>query len=354
MLELASALLPALEAGEQVAVVTVTRVARSAPRGPGAAMAVLRDGTVIGSISGGCVEGDAVLLATQVLATGRAVTASLGFSDDAAHAAGLACGGSVDVVVHRVDPGDPVARAVLGEPVDTTARIGIVLDGPDAGRLFLPDAAAPAGLSEAPDLDASVFVLERRPPAHLVIAGAGEHAMALARVASAAGYLVTVCDVWERLVTPARFPTADRLVVGMPPDVLPEVIGREPAATAVCVLSHDERVDVPTLATALRLGVGFVGAMGARSTVAHRGRLLAEAGVSTADIARVHAPLGLDLGDASPTGTAVSILAEITAAQHGGTGRPLRGLTGPLHRRADVSSERSAGSRTAASCTLAP
>jgi xanthine dehydrogenase accessory factor len=334
MLELAADLLPVLRAGEPVAVVTVTRVARSAPRGPGAAMAVLRDGSVIGSISGGCVEGDAVLLATQVLATGRAVTASLGFSDDAAHAAGLACGGSVDVVVHRIEPTDRVALAALGTAPDRTARIGIVRDGPDAGMLLPTD--EDGGVIGTPAGGADVFVVERRPRPHLVLVGAGEHAMALSRLASAAGYLVTVCDVWERLVTPERFPTADRLVVGVPADALPGLVGPEAETTAVCVLSHDERVDVPTLAAALRVGAGFVGAMGARSTVAHRAHLLAACGLPPSEIARIHAPLGLDLGDPSPQGTAVSVLAEITAAWHRGTGRPLRELSGRLHPRADT------------------
>lgn len=332
MLELAASLLPVLRGGEPVAVVTVTRVARSAPRGPGAAMALLRDGSVIGSISGGCVEGDAVLLATQVLATGRAVTASLGFSDDAAHAAGLACGGSVEVIVHRVDPSDAVALAALETPTGRVARVGITLSGPAAG-LLLDAAALPPSTGVVHADGEDVFVLERAPAAPLVIVGAGEHAMALARVGSAAGFAVSVCDVWERLVTPARFPDVERLIVGMPAEHLVELVGADPGRAAVCVLSHDERVDVPTLAAALRLGVGFVGAMGARGTVAHRAALLAADGLDAAEIARIHAPLGLDLGGSSPEATAVSVLAEIIAARHGGTGRALRELSGPLHRR---------------------
>jgi xanthine dehydrogenase accessory factor len=331
MLELADTLLPALRAGQAAAVVTVTRVARSAPRGPGAAMAVLDDGTVLGSISGGCVEGDAVLLATGVLASGRAVTATLGFSDDAAHAAGLACGGSVDVVVHRIGPADAAAVAALEAPADRSVRVGIVLEGDRAGEIVPGDALAEEGPFVEHD-GARTFVVTREPRPHLVVAGAGEHAIALARVASAAGFTVTVMDVWERLVTPERFPTADRLVVGVPADALPALLGG--AWTAVCVLSHDERVDVPALAAALRAGADFVGAMGARSTVAHRARLLAEAGLAEADIARVHSPLGLDLGGSSPEETALSVLAEMIAARRGGTGEPLRTRTGPVHARA--------------------
>ncbi len=339
MLELAAALLPALDAGEPVAVVTVTGVARSAPRGPGAAMAVRTDGSVVGSISGGCVEGDAVLLATAVIATGRAATASFGFSDDAAHAAGLACGGSVDVVVHRIDPDDAVARRAWGTPADRTARVGIVLNGPAAGRLIDPDelasSAAETGmLSQAYD-GGDVFVVVRPPQPRLVVVGAGEHAMALCRIAAAAGFSVAVCDVWERLVTAERFPAADRLVVGTAADVLDDLLGPEPADAAVCVLSHDERVDVPALAAAVRAGAGFVGAMGARGTVAHRRALLAAAGLTAAELDGIRTPLGLDLGGSSPEATALSVLAEITAARHGGSGLPLRTLSGPLHRRPD-------------------
>lgn len=329
MLEIAAALLPALDAGEPVAVVTVARVARSAPRGPGAAMALRRDGRVIGSVSGGCVEGDALLLAAQVLATGVPLTASLGFDDDAAHAAGLACGGSIDVVVHRVDPDDAVARAALERAAaDRAASVGLALTGADAGRA-VPIAAESTGFSPAGDL----FVIAHAPRPRLVIVGAGEHAMALCRVAAAAGFTVSVCDVWERLVTRERFPAASRIETGMPTAHLAALIGPDPAHAAVCILSHDERVDVPALAEALALGAGFVGAMGARGTVARRRELLAEAGVDAADIARVHSPLGLDLGGASPDETAISVLAEVVAARHGGSGSPLRERTGPLHRR---------------------
>ncbi|MGP3533437.1 XdhC family protein [Microbacterium sp. RD1] len=342
MLELADALLPALDAGEAVAVVTVTAVARSAPRGPGAAMAVRRDGSVVGSISGGCVEGDAVMLALGVLATGRVVAATLGFTDDAAHAAGLACGGSVDVLVHRVDPDDLVARAVLSAPRTRTTRVGVVASGPEGGRLIAdPDIPAGTGTRMLPSAydGADLFVIERAPRPHLVLVGAGEHAMALARLASAAGYRVSVCDVWERLVTRERFPTADRIVVGLPAEHLVELLAPAAPHAAVCVLSHDERVDVPALAAALRLGAGFVGAMGARATVTARARVLAADGVPAADIDRIRAPLGIDLGDPSPEGTAVAVLAEITAARFGGTTRPLRDLTGPIHRRVEPSAD---------------
>jgi xanthine dehydrogenase accessory factor len=320
MLELAEHLLPVLRAGRAAAVVTVTGVARSAPRGPGAAMAVLEDGRVIGSISGGCVEGDALLLATATLVSGRCTTATLGFSDDAAHAAGLACGGSVEVVVHRVDPADAVALDALER---VAAGLGACVGIDPADGSIVADPAQDSGLVR----------IEHRPRPRLVVVGAGEHAMALCRVAAAAGFVVAVTDVWERLVTAERFPAATRLVVGDPAALLPGLWGEDAASAAVCVLTHDERVDVPALAVALRAGVGFVGAMGARSTVAHRRTLLRAAGIDAADLDRLHSPLGLDLGGTSPDETALAVLAEIVAHRHSGTGLPLRKLAGPVHRR---------------------
>lgn len=343
MWELGPALLPRLREGEPVAVVTVTRVHRSAPRPVGSSMALLRDGSLVGSLSSGCVDGDAALLAAEVLATGRALTATLGLSDDDARAAGLACGGSVDVVVHRLDPRDAAVRAVrdaLDDRWPGTARVGVVLGGPCTGELLdetrLPEAALTTGvLDDGPD-GHPVLVLVRPPRPRLVLVGAGEHAVALCALGAAAGFEVAVCDVWDRLVTPERFPAAARLAVGAPEEVLADLLGRWAGTTAVCVLSHDDRVDVPALDLALRLGASFVGAMGSRTSTAHRAAQLTARGASAADVARVRMPLGLDLGADDPAGTALAVLAEVVAARHGGSGLPLRDLTGPVHRRGET------------------
>lgn len=353
MLELARDLLSLVRAGTPVATVTVTRVARSAPRGAGAAMAVTSDAVVIGSISGGCVESDALSLALQAIATGRGQTARFGFSDADAHAAGLACGGQVDVLAHTVDADDPlVMRALEDAAADRPAVLALVSTGPRAGTAIDP-AALRAGM-DAPgraDLDralalresialraahdgADVLVIAHAPRPRLIILGAGEHAAALCRVGAAAGFAVTVCDAWDALVTRERFPDADRLVVGLPHEHLASLTDDDlDARTAVCVLTHDERLDIPALRQALSMPVGFVGAMGARRTVAHRAALLRAAGVDDVDLARLHSPLGLDLAGSSPDETALSVLAEIVASRHGGTGLPLRERTGPLHRR---------------------
>lgn len=311
-------------------------------------MAVTADGRVIGSISGGCVEGDAVMLAHHARLTGRAQTARLGFSDDAAHAAGLACGGSVDVVAYPVQPSAPVIAALEAAASGRGVTVGVIVSGASAGavvdeRMLRLEVDATALASVAGERDSRVMpgayagedllAVSAAPAPQLIIVGASEHAAALCRVAAAAGYAVEVCDVWPTLATPERFPDAANVVAATPHEYLAALDpSRLNARTAVCVLSHDERVDVPSLRVALSLPVGFVGAMGSRSTVARREQLLREGGVAEADLARLHSPLGLDLGGASPAETALSVLAEIVAARHGASGAPLRERSGRLHR----------------------
>ncbi|AZS37754.1 putative xanthine dehydrogenase subunit A [Microbacterium lemovicicum] len=323
MLELAAALVPRLRAGERVAVITVTAVARSAPRGTGSSMAVTAGGDVIGSISGGCVEEDAVMLGLRALSTGSGLAASFGFTAEAAHAAGLACGGAIEVVAYPLSGEDTVAMAALEAALrDEPTALGLVVrDG----------AAAPLGTLLSVSAEEGVLTLSHAPRARLVILGAGDHAAALCRVAAAAGFAVTVCDGWGLLVTPERFPDADRLVVQAPDQYLRTSADEFDARTAICVLTHDERVDIPALAVALRLPVAFVGAMGARSTVGRRAGMLREAGLDDDELARLHSPLGLDLGGESPEETAVAILAEIIAGRRSGSGLPLRALSTPIH-----------------------
>ncbi|MFT4306739.1 MAG: XdhC family protein, partial [Microbacterium sp.] len=342
MLDLAADLLPLLHAGETVAIVTVARVARSAPRGAGAAMAVTRTARVIGAISGGCVESEAVSLALAALARSRGSVSRLGFSDERAFAAGLACGGSIDAVISVVGPGDEVALAALERAASgRAAAVGIRLSGPGTGEIVdpavVPGAAAVLARGETTTVSAGaseVLLVCAAPPPRLILLGAGEHAAALCRVGAAAGFAVTVCDVWELLTTRERFPDAERLVTGIPHEYLRTQDADDlDARTAICVLTHDVRLDVPAIAAALRMPVGFVGAMGARSTVARRVELLREAGVSDDELAALHSPLGLDLGGSSPEHTALAVLAEIVATAHGGSGRPLRDGRGLLHRR---------------------
>ncbi|MEV8267471.1 XdhC family protein [Microbacterium sp. NPDC076911] len=352
MFELAKDVLSVLRSGESVAIVTITGVARSAPRGLGASMAVTESGAIIGSISGGCVESDAGMLALTAIASGTGQTAQFGFTDDAAHAAGLACGGSVDVIAYPLRSDDSAAISALeAAEAHRVTAVGLIISGHSAGRILAMDAlgtvidtASNAALDNAlrerqcallPGAYAGsdVLILASAPPPRLIILGGGEHAAALCRVASVSGYSVTVCDAWDSLVTAERFPGATERVTGWPHEYL---AGLQPddidERTAICVLTHDTRQDIPALRAALSMPVGFVGAMGARSTVNVRAGLLREQGVSDVDLARLHSPLGLDLGGSTPDETALSVLAEIVAARHGGSGAPLRDGIGPLHR----------------------
>lgn len=308
MLDLAADLVPLMDAGVPLAAVTVTAVVRSAPRGVGATLVVTRDARVIGSISGGCVENDAVMLGLDVLRTGSVRRARFGFTDDGIVtpiAAGLACGGAVDVVAYPLDDG--IRPALDAAREGRSARVRLELDG-------------------------EPLVLERPAAPRLIILGAGEHAAALCRLGAAAGFAVTVCDDWALLATRERFPDAVEVVVATPHDFLASLDDAD-ERTAVCVLTHDERLDVPALRTALRMPVGFVGAMGARATVARRAHLLRGVGVTDAELARLHSPLGLDLGGATAEETALSVIAEIVSSRNAADARPLsEGLTGRLHR----------------------
>ena len=325
MLDLAADLMPRLRAGERIAVVTVTRVSRSAPRGVGASMAVTVAGEVIGSISGGCVEEDAVMLALRALSTNSGLTAHFGFTDADAHAAGLACGGAIDVVAYPLSIDDAVAI----EALEAALR-----DEPVAVGLAIADGSVPLGRIVPFTVDRhddSILTLSYAPRPRLVILGASDYAAALCRAAAVAGFAVTVCDGWGLLVTPERFPHADELVVQLPHEYLRSTAARLDPRTAICVLTHDERHDVPALREALRLPVAFVGALGARRTVARRAQLLRDQGITDDELARLHSPLGLDIGAETPDETAISILAEIIAARRQGTGTPLRELTSPIH-----------------------
>lgn len=272
--------------GGPYALATVTATAGSAPREPGPAMAVDAEGTAAGTVSAGCVDAEVYELCREALRTGR--EARRGFTPEPADAfaPSLPCGGSIEVAVRRVDPRtDPL-------PVQQ----------PSAGE---------------------------RP--RLLIFGAVQFADTLAAVGRLLGYRVTVCDARPVFATRERVPDADEVVVEWPHRYL----ARTPvdASTAICVLTHDAKFDVPVLAEALRSGAGYVGALGSRRTCADRARRLRESGVSDARLARLRAPIGLDLGGSTPQEVAVSIGAEIVAVRRGGCGRPLRELTGPLHRR---------------------
>ncbi|TDC71375.1 XdhC family protein [Actinomadura sp. GC306] len=356
--------------GETFGLATVVNTFRSAPRPPGAAMAVSPDGEVAGSVSGGCVEGAVYDLAQSVMASGEPVVQRYGVSDDDAFSVGLTCGGILDVLVEPVGPAtfpefadvaasierhEPVAVAtVVAGPGRLGARRVIWADrasgslapgAPHAGRL---DAAVdddargmlaqgrtgqrhygPEGERRLDDL--AVFVHSFAPPPRLLVFGAIDFAAAVARVGKFLGYRVTVCDARPVFATPKRFPEADEVVVKWPHKFLQETASAVDERTAICVLTHDPKFDVPLLEVALRTGAGYVGAMGSRRTHDDRLARLREAGMTEAELGRLRSPIGLDLGARTPEETAVSIAAELVQLRWGGSGRPLTDTTGRIH-----------------------
>jgi xanthine dehydrogenase accessory factor len=360
-------ILPALrrwyESGTPFGLATVVAVSRSAPRGPGAAMAVGPDDEVVGSVSGGCVEGAVFELAQEVVESGEARLETFGYSDEDAFAVGLTCGGEITLLVRPVsaatDPGfAEIADAVAGHrPV----AVATVLDGParrGATLAVWPDRVSGSlgteGLDAAVSADArgelaqgatgqrhygphgerreddvTVFLQSFAPPPRMLVFGAIDFAAAVARIGVFLGYRVTVCDARPVFATPKRFPESVEVVVDWPHRFLQNTeVDRR---TVICVLTHDPKFDVPLLEVALRTPAAYIGAMGSRRTHDERHKQLRETGLDEAELARLRSPIGLDLGARTPEEVAVSIAAEIVALRWGGSGAPLAEKAGAIH-----------------------
>lgn len=335
--------------GIDYAIATVVAVSGSAPRLPGAAMAVAEDGEAVGSVSGGCVEGAVYELCREVLRTGVAVRESFGYSDENAFAVGLTCGGVIEVFVSRAPDAHVVDAVASGISVATVQLLG------GAGRMLVVRPDRNSGTTGFADIDAvvgdearamldsgssgirsvrcrtdvEVFVQSYATSPRLLIFGAIDYAGALARIGAFLGYRVTVCDARPVFATPARFPDAHEVIVEWPHSYLTraEVDSR----TVVCVLTHDAKFDVPLLDVALRLPIAFVGAMGSRRTHVDRLQRLREVGLGDDELARLKSPIGLDLGARTPEETAIAIAAEFVALRRGGTAVPLVDAVGPIH-----------------------
>jgi xanthine dehydrogenase accessory factor len=352
-------------AGETLGLATVVRTFSSAPREPGAAMAVSAGGEVVGSVSGGCVEGAVYELANEVMAAGRPVLQRYGISDDDAFAVGLTCGGIIDIFV---EPVSSQAYAKLGEVADAVRHgrpvaVATVIDGPGrigARRVIweYPDASGSLGsgdrLDQAVDDDArgmlaqgltgvrrygpngerrlddlSVFVQSFAPAPRMLVFGAIDFAAAVARVGKFLGYRVTVCDARPVFATASRFPDADEVVTDWPHRYLSGIDTDQ--RTVLCVLTHDPKFDVPLLEVALRRPAAYIGAMGSRRTHDDRLSRLREIGMTETELARLRSPIGLDLGARTPEETAVAIAAELIQLRWGGSGQPLTTTTGRIH-----------------------
>jgi xanthine dehydrogenase accessory factor len=354
--------------GETFALGTVVHTMRSAPRGPGAAMAVSGAGEAVGSVSGGCVEGAVYETAQEAIRTGLPVLEKYGVSDDEAFAVGLTCGGIIHVFVEPVDPDrfpelpdvaasisrdEPVAVATLVEgPGRIGARLalwpGRVSGSLGDSRLDRAVAEDAAGMLEQAQSgvrhygvhgerrrdELTVFVHSYTPAPRMLVFGAIDFAAAVARVGVFLGYHVTVCDARPVFATRRRFPDAHEVVCEWPHRYLErtEVDHR----TVICVLTHDPKFDVPVLQVALGTPAAYIGVMGSRRTHDDRTERLRAEGVDEADLARLASPIGLDLGARTPEETAVSIAAEIIQARSGGSGQRLADLSGPIHHHAEA------------------
>ena len=340
----------------------VVRTFGSAPRPEGAVLLHAPDGRIAGSVSGGCVEGAAAEQIEHAWQTGNARVIRYGISDEQAWDVGLACGGTIDVLIEPAVPSAAVRAATesLGPGGQGTAVVTpLPADSPPAesgphepgegaapespmivsenGRLdgTLGDAALDGALVEQA-LEAlrrgqsrtvelggrSLFVEVFPVRPRLVIVGAVEVARSLARLAKELGFEVVVIDGRAAFATPERFPDVDRLVVGWPDEIADDIgLGRN---DAVAVLTHDVKFDEPAIVEALRRGCRYVGAVGSRKTQAERRRRLLDAGVSIDRLSDLRGPIGLDLGGRQPAETALAILAEVVAERYGGSGVPMR------------------------------
>lgn len=362
MLEHLSALCRWKAAGQRFALATLVAVEGSAPRDPGASMAIAQNGELRGSISGGCVEAAIVEEAQAVLAGERARIVEYGISDSQAQAVGLSCGGRLTVLIDA-----PAAAFLddLAQALDSAAPLALALrtDGAGAGmrlavfaeRSFgsLGSAALDealraeirAGTSRACSIRAfgengephghvRVFVERMAPKPQMYVFGAIDFARAMLHVGQFLGYEVTLCDARAAFATAERFPHAERIAVCWPDEFLRSAPIDE--HTVIVAFTHDEKFDVPLLCAALRTRAAYVGIMGSRRTTARRLEQLREAGLREEELARLCAPVGLDIGARTPEETAIAIAAEIVARRNERSGGRLAGGSGALRGRSQT------------------
>ncbi len=364
MREIIDQITPWYESGSAFAVATVTRTWSSAPRPVGAAMAVSHTGEVIGSVSGGCVEGAIHEAALEALQTGQSVSVTYGVSDDNAFAVGLTCGGTIELFIQIVDKKSFPDFKVVATAIKAHRPIAIATVISGAGRIgarMIFDATEVFGSLDSAGLDfsvsedgrglldlghtrtlkfgpagermedgVSVFIESYAPAPHMIVFGAIDFASAVVRVGKFLGYHVTLCDARELFATAKRFPDADEVIVDWPHRYLAKTDVDE--RTVICVLTHDPKFDVPVLEIALRSKARYIGAMGSRRTHDDRMKRLREIGMTEVELSRLRSPIGLDIGPRTPEETAISIAAEIIADLTGGTGEPLSQGSDPIHK----------------------
>ncbi|CAB4699503.1 MAG: XshC-Cox1 family protein [Actinobacteria bacterium] len=315
-----------VESGTPVALGSVIERVGSAPRDPGATIAVAATGEIAGSVTGGCVEPGVIREGREVLAGSPGKICRYGLNDAEGWDVGLSCGGSIAVAVYALDPSvvAPLAAAVAeNRPLAVVVRLGeenygehrlVSLDDV-AGDAIDAAARSLLELGESGILEADgelIYVESFSPRPALYLFGASDHVTALCTMGRFLGYRVTICDAREAFVTAERFPDADELVVEWPDRFLEHA--PVDARTAICLLTHDQKFDVPALIKALQTPAGYIGAIGSAKTRAEREDRLRQEGIGDADLARIHAPIGLQLGARTPEEVAVSIAAQLIEA----------------------------------------
>ena len=303
------------QAGEDIAIATVVETWGSSPRPLGSKMAVTRSGKMAGSVSNGCIEGAVFEEAQKVLKSRAARVAAFGVADDVAFEVGLACGGHIEVFVQPLTPAHRRLMAKLERDEPATLQTNLV-----TGEAELID-GAPSG-AELARRNGDSFVEPFRRPAQLIIIGAIHIAIPLHRLAKTMGYRVTVVDARAKFATKERFPEADELIVAWPDEAMANLAIDN--SSYVVILTHDPKFDLPALRSVLTKEAGYVGAIGSRKTNQNRFDALRSEGFTEDQLARVHGPIGLDLGGRGAEETALGILAEITAVRFGGSGSSMR------------------------------
>lgn len=353
-----------LAEGRRVAAGLLVGVEGSAPLDVGASMYVDAEGRIEGSITGGCVESAVAQEALALLVGGAPRLVTYGISDDLAGTVGLMCGGTVHVFVHELGPAtrEPTLAGLEGLAEDRPSAVATLLDGPAAGSKLYVDAERTAGTLAGPELldvnvereargllshgrtavrhfgedgttlgtGLRVHVRVNAEPPRMIVFGAIDFSAALATIASGMGYRVTIADPRRAFLDSARFTASADTVAAWPDAVVAsEQLG---SRDAVLVFTHDPKLDVPALMAAFTTDAGYIGALGSRKTTHDREARLREAGATDADLARVFAPAGLDIGAATVEETAIAVLGEITAHRSGRPGAPLRETSGTIRR----------------------
>jgi len=331
-------ILPELERwrarGDRVAMARVVATRRSAPRPIGSKLIVSEHGELAGSVSGGCVENEVVEAAREVLAGGEPQLLTFGITDDMALSVGLPCGGEIDV---WVDEPDAQLLTELADVARTDRRAVFFVDLDDGTQRLsgegdddVADELIRSGHSKVVELDGRrLFADVFGPPPRLLIYGAVDTADALCAAAKAIGWRTIVADARARFATRERLPHADEILVAWPEDALAQVAPDH--TTAILVLTHDDKFDLPLLTGALASEAYYIGALGSRRNQERRRERLLEAGLDESDLERISGPAGLDIGAHTPAETAVSMLAEIMAVRAGRDGGRLKDSSGRIH-----------------------